>query len=207
MNKKLLKTFSDAQGQGLVEYVILIAAIGILTILGLTLFGGSVKGGLLKICAAMGNPSCLAAESATEVTNTVDVTPTMQEAETATPVVNFTATPQLSEPDPTRESVPPGGGDPSPTPAQSVVTMRVKVVLNGKDSDNRSLAGVRVVIYDSEGRFVAHGVTDEKGNVSFSVPIGSYTISTYYGGTWQKDGPVNVTNSKENVVHRKKGDD
>ncbi len=196
-------------GQGLAEYAILIAIIAVLTIFGLTLVGGSVQGGLIKVCAGLGNDDCQAAQQVTAVAGTV--TPTAQVS--ATPSVAPTATLALSEPDPTRESVPPVvvGVPPvvkSPTPAVPMITMRIKVVINGKDDDKKSVAGIRVVIYTADGKYVTEGMTDEKGNVSLSVAKGNYIVATYYKKVWQKDGPFNVTKSKENVIHRsERGDD
>ncbi len=191
-------------GQGLAEYAILIAIIGVLAIFGLILVGGSVQGGFIKVCAALGNDGCQAVQSATVVAGTV--TPTLQA--TVTPPIIPTATSALSEPDPTRESVPPVvvNVDPTQTPAQQLITMGIKVVINGKENDKKSAAGIRVVIYTANGKYVAEGVTDEKGRVSFSVVSGNYVVSTYYQKAWQKDGPFNVSNSKENVIHLKQGE-
>jgi hypothetical protein len=74
--------------------------------------------------------------------------------------------------------------------------LRIKVVAGGGDS-----AGITVVVYDSAGKYVTEGVTDNKGNVTLSVPSGSYSVSTLHEGTWQEDGPFSP-GAKENVIHR-----
>ncbi len=202
MNKSPFKIssphrLSAARGQGLAEYAILIAIIGIITIFGLILVGGSVQGGFIKVCAALGNDGCEVVASETVVVGTV--TPTLQVS--ATPSLIPTATLVYVDPDPTRQPVSTiVAVEPTPTTGQ-LITMRIKVVINGKGG-GKSAEGIRVVIYNAAGEYVGEGVTDDKGNVSFSVPPGSYTIATLYNNVWQNDGPVAVTNSRENVVHR-----
>ncbi|MEK6753079.1 MAG: hypothetical protein AABZ00_12545 [Chloroflexota bacterium] len=185
------------KGQGLAEYAILIAIIGVLTIFGLVLVGGSVQGGFIKVCAALGNEGCQAIETETVVSGTA--TPTLQVS--MTPSMIPTATATLSEPEPTRPpSIP--RLTPEPTPARELITMRIKVVINEKGSGKKSAEGIRVVIYNAAGEYVAEGVTDEKGNLSLTVASGSYSIATFYNNVWKKEGPINVTNSRENVIHR-----
>lgn len=181
------------QGQGLAEYAILLAVIGVLAIAALMLTGGSVEGGLLKTCADLGNEDCQAAETGTVPMGTV--TPTLLAS--ATPSLVPTATMVPVDPDPTR---PPVAtivvGE--PTLAGPLVTMRVKVVVGGQGS----ATGIRVVVYNAGGAFVAQSMTDNKGSASFSVPMGSYTVATLYNDVWQTDGPFSVKNSKVNVINR-----
>ncbi len=182
------------QGQGLVEYAILITLVGLIAIAGLVLFGGSVRGGLIKVCAAFGDDNCKAANLETDPV-IVDSTATVSVSFTSSPVVP-TATLKLSEPEPTR-------GGPAlvftsiPTQVVELQTLRIKLVTSG----NGKAGGIQVVLYGSRGEYVTEGVTDDKGNLTLSIPSGSYTISTFYEGKWQKDGPFS-TGSKENVIHR-----
>lgn len=195
-----------AAGQGLVEYAILIAIVGLLTLAGLSLLGGSVQGGFIKVCAALGNDDCQAVEG--EVAVAVS-TPTPILQVSVTPSLIPTATPTLSEPDPTRApALTMVAVVPTSTVAAELKTMRIKVVLNGKD-DEKKRKGILVVIYNSAGEYVTEGKTDEKGKVSFSVASGDYIVATFYDKVWQKDGPFSVTNSREYVIHRndRDGDD
>jgi Flp pilus assembly pilin Flp len=178
-------------GQGLVEYAILIALLAMLAIFGLSIFGGSVKGGLIKVCAALGNEDCQLAGP--EVTPTPTATPAQTAAATATSIP--IATPIVSEPEPTRGPILVVLTT-QPTTTTELKTLRIKVVAGGGKS-----AGITVVIYDSAGKYVTEGVTDDKGNVNLSVPSGSYSVSTLYEGTWQEDGPFSP-GAKENVIHR-----
>jgi Flp pilus assembly pilin Flp len=179
-------------GQGLVEYAILIALVAMLAIFGLSMFGGSVKGGLIKVCAALGNEDCQSAGAQ------VSPTPTATPAQTveATPTSIPPATPIVLETEPTRGpvSIVPTT---QPTATAELKTLRIKVVTGGGKSEG----GITVVVYDSAGKYVTEGVTDDKGNVNLSVPDGSYSISTLVDGAWQKDGPFSP-GSKENVIHR-----
>lgn len=186
------------RGQGLVEYAILIAIIGVVSIFGLILLGGSVQGGFIKVCAALGNEGCQVVERESVVVGTA--TPTLQV--TPTPSAIPTATLAYLEPDPTRAPVLTVLAPPAPAPVSQLITMRIKVVLSDKGGGKKSPAGIRVVIYDASGKYVTDGVTDDKGNVSLSVVSGNYFVSTFYNNVWQKDGPITVTNSKENVIHR-----
>jgi Flp pilus assembly pilin Flp len=183
--------FYDA-GQGLVEYAILIVLVAMLAIFGLTMFGGSVKGGLIKVCAALGNEDCQSAGVQ------VSPTPTATPAETveSTPTSIPPATPIVSEIEPTRGpiSVVPTT---QPTATAELKTLRIKVVTG----DGKPEGGIMVVVYDSAGRYVTEGVTDDKGNINLSVPDGSYSVSTLVDGTWQKDGPFSP-GTKQNVIHR-----
>ena len=183
---------SHVRAQGLVEYAILIALISLIVIAGLALFGGSIKGGLIKVCAAMGIDNCQTANADPIV---VDSTPTLSIPMTSTSVPIPTATPKLSEPDPTRG--PAVIFTVTPTTAAALKPLRIKVVAGGKGSAE----GIQVAAYDSAGRYVTDGITDNKGNLTLSVPDGSYTVSTFYDGVWQKAGPFSP-GSKENVIHR-----
>jgi Flp pilus assembly pilin Flp len=178
-------------GQGLVEYAILITLVALLAIFGLSIFGGSVKGGLIKVCAALGNEDCKAA--GTEVVTTPTATAAQTAAVTSTSIPAATA--KVSDPEPTRGPVLVVLTT-QPTPTAEMKTLRIKVVAGGGKS-----AGITVVVYDSAGRYVTEGVTDDKGNVNLSVPSGSYSVSTLYDGVWQKDGPFSP-GAKENVIHR-----
>lgn len=186
------------RGQGLAEYAILIAIIGVLAIFGLVLVGGSVQGGFIKVCAALGNDGCQAVESEkTVVAGTV--TPTLQIS--TTPSLIPTATLALLEPDPPRQPIATAVFA-SPTPAAQLIKMKIKVVLKDKNDEKKSAAGIRVVIYNAAGEYVTSGVTDEKGNVTLSVVSGKYTVATFYKNVWKKDGPFKVTNPREYVIHR-----
>ena len=180
------------RGQGLVEYAILIALIGLIVIAGLAIFGGSIKGGLIKICAALGNDNCQAAEEASPV---METTPTASVSTTSTAPPVPTATAKLSEPEPTRGPV--LVATRTPTTAVEMETLRIKVVVSGKDK----AGGIQVVVYGPAGEYVAEGITDDKGNLTLSVPDGNYTISTLYEGVWKKEGPFS-SGPKENVIHR-----
>ncbi len=179
-------------GQGLVEYAILIALVAMLAIFGLSIFGGSVKGGLIKVCAALGNEDCQSA--GTQVVPTPTATPAQTAEATATSIP--IATPIVLEPEPTRGPVLVVLTT-QPTPTAEMKTLRIKVVVAGKGK----AGGIKVVVYDSAGKYVTEGVTDDKGNVNLSVPSGSYSVSTLYESTWQKDGPFSP-GAKENVIHR-----
>lgn len=183
------------RGQGLVEYAILIALIGLLAIFGLTLFGGSVQGGLIKVCAALGNADCQTVKN--EVVASATVPPTLEVS--PTPSLAPIATATLQEPNPPR---PPILTVPTivSTPTGELVTLRIKVVLQG--GGKKSPGGIRVVVHNASGQYVAEGVTNDKGKVSFSVVSGSYTVATFYENVWQEDGPFSVKNSKENVIRR-----
>lgn len=185
------RNLTDSRGQGLVEYVILITIIGIFLIVGLTILGGSIEGGFIKVCAKLGNDDCQAVQSETPTAGTV--IPTLQVS--MTPSLIPTATPTLSEPDPTRQpilTVLPI----EPAPTIELKKLRIKVLSNGKGG------GIQVVVYNTAGVYVTEGLTDDKGNISFLVSDGNYMISTFYNNTWQKDGPFSTSNSKENVIHR-----
>ena len=190
-------TAGQSQGQGLVEYVILISVIGLSTVIGLTLFGGSVQGGFIKACAKMGNNECQAAQIETPIAAGT-MTPTL--AVSVTPSLVPTATSTLSEPEPTRQPIVPILTV-VPAPTIELLTMRIKVVLNNSGGKNNP-GGIQVVIHDTAGVYVAEGVTDAKGDISFSVQRGSYLVDTLYANVWQTDGPISVSNSKENVIHR-----
>ncbi len=200
MGNSLIHFFSRhrsyaARGQGLVEYALLLGIIALATISALTLTGGSVERGFVKVCAEMGNKDCEEAQEEPVV------------AATSTPTAIFTSPPPtptatlvLTDPDPTR---PPDVEiiivEPTVTltiPIEELVTMRIKVSVSGKDSSS----GIRVVLYDASGEYVTQGVTDEKGNLSFSVPMGTYIATTFFNDEWQKHGPFDVKNSKENVI-------
>jgi Flp pilus assembly pilin Flp len=93
MNKSTSRFVSkELHGQGLVEYAILIALVALLAIFGLSIFGGSVKGGLIKVCAALGNGDCQTADQVAEV---IDATPTASVSITSTALPIPTATPKL----------------------------------------------------------------------------------------------------------------
>jgi Flp pilus assembly pilin Flp len=193
----------DARGQGLVEYAILLAFIAVIAIAGLELAGGSVKQGFINVCAELGNAECEAAKSqpATAVAQTAIAASTAVGSPTPPPTVTPTAV--LVNPEPTRPPVV-VAFEPTVTPTQVVekVTMRIKVVINkkgGKKQDTKD--GVRVVVYNEQGMFVAQGRTDDKGDVSFSVPAGTYTVATYYEDVWVRHGPFAVKNSSMNVLH------
>jgi Flp pilus assembly pilin Flp len=201
MDNSLINFFSRrrlyaARGQGLVEYAVLLGILALVTISALTLTGGSVEKGFVKICAELGNDDCQAAEDEPVVLTTA--TPT---AIFTAPPPTPTATLALADPDPTRPPVVTVVVvEPTATPTtapEELVTMRIKVVVTGKDT---SSAGIRVVLYDASGSYVAQGVTDDKGNLSFSVPKGTYTVATFYNDEWETHGPFNVKNSKENVI-------
>ncbi len=180
-------------GQGLVEYAILMALVALLAIFGLSMLGGSVKGGLIKVCAALGNGDCQTADQAAVV---VETTPTASISVTSTALPIPTATPKLSEPEPTRGPVLVVLTT-QPTATSEMKTLRIKVVVAGKGK----AGGIQVAVYGPAGEYVAEGVTDDKGNVTLSVPGGSYSVSTLYAGAWQKDGPFSP-GAKENVIHR-----
>lgn len=188
MNKPAGKFYN--RGQGLVEYVILIVLVGLIAIAGLALFGGSIKGGMIKVCAALGNDNCQASE-----TVLIDTTPTTSVSSTATALPAPTPTPKLSEPEAPRGPVVIFTS--TPTPVVELKTIRIKVVVSGKGK----AGGIQVVLYGPSGQYVTEGVTDDKGNLTLSVPNGSYTVSTFYDGIWQKDGPFSP-GSKEHVIHR-----
>ncbi len=185
------------QGQGLVEYVILIAIIGTLTIFGLILIGGSLQGGFMKVCASLGNDGCQAVQTETAIAGAV--TPTLQVS--MTPSLIPTATPTLSEPDPTRQPVLTVIAT-QPAPTQQLKTLKIKVVLNEEGGGEKSPQGIRVVVYNPAREYVTEGVTNNKGKVSFSVVSGNYIVATFYNNVWQNDGPFSTTNSRENVIHR-----
>ncbi|MDO9300121.1 MAG: hypothetical protein Q7T89_02010 [Anaerolineales bacterium] len=185
------RNLTDSRGQGLVEYVILITIIGIFLIVGLTILGGSIEGGFIKVCAELGNDDCQAIQSETPVAGTV--TPTLQVS--MTPSLVPTATPTLSEPDPTRQPVLTVAPI-EPVPTIELKKLRIKVISNGKGG------GIQVVVYNTVGVYVTEGLTDDKGNISFLVSDGNYMVSTFYNNTWQKDGPFSTSNSKEKVIHR-----
>lgn len=205
MNHSLINFISrhrshDARGQGLVEYAVLLGILALATISALTLTGGSVEKGFVKICAELGSEDCQAAEEEEPATPA-----------TATPTAIFTASPPaptatlaLADPDPTRppvEEVVVVEPTATPTTApEELVTMRVKVVISGKGGKGSSSAGIRVVLYDASGEYVTQGMTDDKGKLSFSVPKGTYTVSTFYNDEWERHGPFEVKNSKENVI-------
>lgn len=189
-----------ARGQGLVEYAVLLGILALATISALTLTGGSVERGFVKICAELGNDDCQTAEENEPVAPV-----------TATPTAIFTAPPPtptstlaLADPDPTRPPVVEViVVDPTvtpTTPAEELVTMRIKVVITGNGGKDSSSSGIRVVLYDASGEYVTQGVTDEKGKVSFSVPKGSYSVATFYNDEWETHGPFDVKNSRENVI-------
>jgi Flp pilus assembly pilin Flp len=182
-----------ARGQGLVEYAILITLVGLIAIAGLALFGGSIKGGLIKVCAALGNDNCQAAED--PPATVIETTPTASISTTSTAPPVPTATLKLSEPEPTRGPVLVFTS--TPTAPVEMDTLRIKVVISGKDNTD----GIQVVIYGPAGEYVTEGVTDDKGNLTLSVPEGDYTVSTFYDGAWQTAGPFS-SGSKQNVIHR-----
>lgn len=205
MDNSLINFFSRhrmhaARGQGLVEYAVLLGILALATISALSLTGGSVERGFVKICAELGSEDCQAAEEDESVAPA-----------TATPTAIFTAPPPtptatlaLADPDPTRPPVVEvvvvePTATPTTAPEESV-TMRIKVVVTSKGGKDSSSAGIRVVLYDASGEYVTQGVTDDKGKLSFSVPKGTYTASTFYNDEWQKHGPFEVKNSKENVI-------
>jgi hypothetical protein len=111
-----------------------------------------------------------------------------------------TPTPVRVDPDPTRQPVATIVAE-QPTAAAALVTLRIKVIVSGKGGADKA-AGIRIVIYDAAGRFVAEGATDNKGDASFQVPAGSYSVGTYYNNTWQTDGPFDVRNSRVHTIHR-----
>jgi Flp pilus assembly pilin Flp len=193
----------DARGQGLVEYAILLAFIAVIAIAGLELAGGSVKQGFINVCAELGNAECEAAKSqpATAAAQAAAATSTAVGSPTPPPTVTPTAV--LVNPEPTRPPVV-VVFEPTVTPTQvaEMITMRIKVVINkkgGKKQEDK--IGVRVVVYDEQGRFVAQGRTNNNGKVSFSVPAGTYYVSTYYEDNWEKHGPITVKDSSMNVLH------
>ncbi len=193
----------DARGQGLVEYAILLGFIAVIAIAGLELAGGSVKQGFINVCAELGNSDCEAAKSqpATVAAQAAVATSTAVGSPTPPPTVTPTAV--LVNPEPTRPPVV-VVFQPTATPTQVVekVTMRIKVVINKKgDKKQETKDDVRVVVYDEQGRFVAQGRTDDKGDVSFSVTAGTYTVATYYEDVWVRHGPIAVKNSSVNVLH------
>jgi len=197
-------TRGRAAGQGLVEYAILIAIVSTITIFGLTLLGGSVQGGFIRVCATLGNDHCQDVQDEVIIVKT----PTPIPQVSVTPSLIPTATPTLAEPDPTRQ--PPILTMvvvlPTSTIAAETNTMRIKVVLNGKDDEKKKQQGILVVIYNTSNEYITEGVTDSKGNVSFSVKSGEYIVATFYDKVWQKDGPFKVTNSREYIIHRKNKD-
>jgi Flp pilus assembly pilin Flp len=191
-NSHFISNKLHARGQGLVEYAILITLVGLIAIAGLAIFGGSIKGGLIKVCAALGNDHCQTAE---ETPTVIETTPTASVSITSTALPLPTATSELSEPEPTRGTVLVFTS--TPTPPAQMEPLRIKVIVSGKDK----AGGIQVVIYGPAGEYVTEGVTDDKGNLTLSVPEGDYTVSTFYDGTWQTDGPFS-SGSKQNVIHR-----
>lgn len=183
---------SYARAQGVVEYAILIALVGLIVIAGLAIFGGSIKGGLIKVCAALGNDNCQAAEGTPAV---MDATPTASVSTTPTALPVPTATQKLSEPEPTRGPILVFTS--TPTAPVEMKTLRIKLIVSGKGK----AGGIQVAAYGPAGEYVTEGVTDDKGNLTLSVPDGSYTVATLYDGVWQKAGPFSP-GSKENVIHR-----
>ncbi|MEW6086118.1 MAG: hypothetical protein AB1607_16110 [Chloroflexota bacterium] len=204
MDNSLINFFSRhrmhaARGQGLVEYAVLLGILALATISALTLTGGSVERGFVKICAELGNDDCQSAEEEPVVLTTA--TPT---AIFTAPPPTPTATLALADPDPTRPPVVEViVVEPTTTPTtapEELVTMRIKVVVTGKGGKDSSASGIRVVLYDASGAYVTQGVTDDKGKLSFSVPKGTYTVATFYNDQWEQHGPFDVKNSKENVI-------
>lgn len=191
-NSHFVSNKLQGSGQGLVEYAILIALIGLIVIAGLAFFGGSIKGGLIKVCAALGNDNCQAAEETPAV---IETTPIASVPTTSTALPVPTTTSVLSEPEPTRGPVLVVTS--TSTPPVEMKTLRIKLVVSGKGK----AGGIQVVVYGPAGEYVAEGTTDDKGNLTLSVPDGSYTVSTLYDGLWKKDGPLSP-GPKENVIHR-----
>lgn len=191
-NSHFVSNKLQVRGQGLVEYAILIALVGLIVIAGLAFFGGSIKGGLIKVCAALGNDNCQAAE---DTPTFIEATPTASVSNTSTALPVPTATSKLSEPEPTRGPVLVITS--TPTPPVEMKTLRIKLVVSGKGK----AGGIQVVLYDSEEKYVTEGITDGKGNLTLLVPGGSYTVSTFYDGVWQKGGTLSP-GPKENVIHR-----
>jgi Flp pilus assembly pilin Flp len=211
MNKTRFDFFSyqsrkDARGQGLVEYAVLLAFVAIVAIAGLELAGGSVKQGFINVCAELGNDECEAAKTTPKPAVVTSTTPTPASSPTAT--ATATVTPALDNPEPTRPPVIVASPTATATKAENTVTMRIKVVINEKKGGKKEETkdGVRVALYNEAGRFVAQGRTDDKGNVSFIVPTGTYTVVTYHEGEWEKHGPFTVKNSNVNVIHISKDD-
>jgi Flp pilus assembly pilin Flp len=220
-DKKMKKFFglsvqhiSQGSGQALVEYVFLVAMIGVLVIFSLIMVGGSVEGGFLKICAGLGNETCRAAEIQITPVVTSTVVPSITPGPSQVAQVP-TATPIPVDPDPTRApastlSSPNGGAGEKEKEKENEdedededdIEMRIKVVINKKSGENNNRGGIRVVLYDVNGNFIMDGFTDDKGNILFSVASGDYYIATLYNNIWEKVGPISVKNSKENVIHR-----
>jgi hypothetical protein len=140
----------------------------------------------------MGNDDCQVAEGESVP---LEVTPTSSTPMTASAVPVPTATPKLSEPDPTRDPLIVATS--MPTEVTEMKTLRIKVIVSGKESAE----GIQVAVYDLKGNYVTDGRTDDKGNADLSMADGSYNVATLYEGVWQKDGPFS-TGSKENVIHR-----
>ncbi|MBI5945912.1 MAG: hypothetical protein HY864_16245 [Chloroflexi bacterium] len=187
---KKINVWKVERGQGLVEYAILVTSIIMVTLVGLTLSGDSAKESLLKVCAALGGDQCVAAQPNVDGGGVITPTPEF----TFTPTLIPSATPTLSEPDPTRQPF----FTPTPTPAIAA-GLTVKVV---DDVTSAPVAGVWTVIYNASGGYVKESTSGASGEMNFSLDNGKYQVRVYTGQWWQA-ADVDLIDSQEVTVRLK----
>ena len=174
--------------QGLVEYGVLIAAIALITIIGLSLSGATVESVLFGLCEALGSENCVA-PPATEAAQPTEVL-----GATLTPTVTPTPTPTLSEPDPTRVVF----LTPTPT-AVGPAGLTVSVV---DDLSGSPVRGVWMQITTPAGSYVTEATTGASGESNFALKDGSYNILVYSGQWWQA-ASVDLKGSQKVTVRMK----